>query len=336
MAAKKIQLASAIRKLCTSSAVRKFNTPPTNIEMLKSGGIASMFRLPVYKETDDLDVCLVGVPLDVGVTNRTGTRFGPRSIRSESVMMRTMNNDTGARPFDSLVIGDAGDVNFNQFNLPVACKQIKERFSELIKPTKCKAVTMGGDHTISYPILQAVNEKYGPVCLIHVDAHTDLYGPYMGSDIHHGNPFLLAYQEKLIDPNRTIQIGLRGSGIDADYEVGKKLGFRVVPAKDCWWKSLTPLMEEVKEMIGDRPVYISFDIDSLDPAYAPGTGTPEVAGLTPIQALEIIRGCNGLNIVGCDLVEVSPPYDSAGKTTAILAANLIFEMLCVLPGVKYD
>lgn len=324
---------NAVRKLCTSTVTRKFNRPPTNKEMVRAGGIASMFRLPVYKDTKELDVCFVGVPLDVGASNRTGTRFGPRAIRSESVMLRSMNNDTGARPYESLQVGDVGDVNLNQYNLPQACKQIQQQFSKFVE-TGCKPLTMGGDHTISYPILQAIKEKHGPVCLIHIDAHTDLYGPFMGSEIHHGNPFMLAYTEKLIDPNKTIQIGLRGSGMENDYEVGKKLGFRVVPAKDCWWKSLTPLMEEVREMVGDKPVYISFDIDSLDPAYAPGTGTPEIGGLTGVQALEIIRGCRGLNIVGCDLVEVSPPYDIAGKTS-IHAANLLFEMLCVLPGVKY-
>lgn len=318
----------------TRNVSKKFNAPLTNQEAVRAGGIASMCRLPVYKDTDELDVCFIGIPLDVGASNRTGTRFGPRSIRCESVMIRNINNDTGAAPFESIQVGDVGDVMFNQYNLEQACGQIKDRYVELIK-NKCIPLTMGGDHTVSYPILQAMKEKYGQVCLIHVDAHTDLYGPFMGSRIHHGNPFLNAVEEELIDCNRTIQIGLRGTGYGDDYEVGKKFGFRVVPAKDCWWKSLTPLMEEVREMVGDRPVYISFDIDSLDPAYAPGTGTPEIGGLTSVQALEIIRGCRGLNIVGCDVVEVSPPYD-VGAMTSIHAANILFEMLCVLPGVKYN
>jgi len=322
-----------IRSLRTSAPLHKFNTPPKNTDMIRAGGITSMFRLPVYKDTKELDACFVGVPMDIGTSNRSGTRFGPRGIRNEAVLIRNVNNDTGARPYECLQVGDVGDVLLNQYNLPEACKMIKTAFSKLLQPG-CIPLTMGGDHTISYPILQAMKEKHGKVALIHIDAHTDLYGPFMGSEMHHGNPFGLAVKEELIQCDRTVQIGLRGSGMEADYELPKKLGFKVVPAKDCWWKSLTPLMAEVREMVGDQPVYISFDIDSLDPSFAPGTGTPEIAGLTSIQALEIIRGCKGLNIVGCDLVEVSPPYDQAG-VTAIHAANLLFEMLCVLPGNKY-
>lgn len=322
------------RSFSISKNLCKLNKPLTSVEALRAGGIASMFRLPVYKTTDELDVCFAGIPLDVGASNRTGTRFGPRAIRCESVMIREINNDTGARPFESLLVGDVGDAMFNQYNLEQACQQIKERYIGLIK-NGCIPLTMGGDHTLSYPILQAMKEKYGKICLVHIDAHTDLYGPFCGSRIHHGNPFLLAVEEELIECNKTIQVGLRGSGYGNDYEVGKKFGFRVVPAKDCWWKSMTPLMEEVREMVGDNPVYLSFDIDSLDPSFAPGTGTPEVGGLTSIQALEIIRGCKGMNIVGCDVVEVSPPYD-VGAMTSVLAVNLLFEMLCVLPGVKYS
>ncbi|XP_064615523.1 guanidinobutyrase-like [Liolophura sinensis] len=156
-----------------------------------------------------------------------------------------------------------------------------------------------------------------------------------GAKINHGTPFRRAVEEGCVDGKKTVQIGLRGSGYSIDdYKWGTDQGFRVVPAENCWHKSLKPLMAEVRSMIGSGPAYISFDIDGLDPAYAPGTGTPEIAGLTPVQALEIIRGCRGLNIVGCDLVEVSPPFDTTG-TTALTAANLLFEMLCILPGVKY-
>ncbi|NXA43157.1 SPEB protein, partial [Eudromia elegans] len=192
----------------------------------------------------------------------------------------------------------------------------------------------GGDHTITYPILQAVAEKHGPVGLVHVDAHADTGTEALGEPIYHGTPFRRCVDEGLLDCRRVVQIGLRGSSYALDaYQYSREQGFRVVPAEECWLKSLVPLMEEVRQQLGDKPVYISFDIDSLDPAYAPGTGTPEVAGLTPIQALEIIRGCKGLNIVGCDLVEVAPIYDASGHT-ALLGANLLFEMLCVLPKVK--
>ncbi|NXD17491.1 SPEB protein, partial [Nothocercus nigrocapillus] len=192
----------------------------------------------------------------------------------------------------------------------------------------------GGDHTITYPILQAVAEKHGPVGLVHVDAHADTGAAALGEPIYHGTPFRRCVDEGLLDCRRVVQIGLRGSSYAPDaYQYSREQGFRVVLAEECWLKSLVPLMEEVREQMGDKPVYISFDIDSLDPAYAPGTGTPEIAGLTPAQALEIIRSCKGLNIVGCDLVEVAPAYDASGNT-ALLGANLLFEMLCVLPKVK--
>ena len=198
----------------------------------------------------------------------------------------------------------------------------------------CMPLTLGGDHTIAYPILRAIAKKHGPVGLIHVDAHADINEAMFGEPIAHGTPFRRAVEDGLLDTKRCIQIGLRGTGYAADdFDWPRQQGFRVVQAEECWHKSLAPLMEEVRKQMGSGPVYLSFDIDSLDPAFAPGTGTPEIGGLTTVQALEIIRGCWGINLVGCDLVEVSPPYDPSGNT-ALTAANLLFEMLCVLPGVK--
>ena len=188
---------------------------------------------------------------------------------------------------------------------------------------------------ITYPILRAIAKKYGPVGLVHVDAHADINETMFGEPIAHGTPFRRAVEDGLLDASRCVQIGLRGSGYAADdFDWPRHQGFRVVQAEECWHKSLDPLMKEVREQLRDRPVYLSFDIDSLDPAFAPGTGTPEIGGLTSVQALEIIRGCHGLDLVGCDLVEVSPPYDPSGNT-ALTAANLLFEMLCVLPGVEF-
>ena len=173
---------------------------------------------------------------------------------------------------------------------------------------------------------------HGPVGLVHVDAHADINEHMFGEEIAHGTPFRRAVEEGLLDTSRVIQIGLRGTGYaDDDFDWPRQQGFRVVQAEECWHRSLTPLMEEVREQMGSGPTYLSFDIDSLDPAYAPGTGTLEIGGLTTIQALEIIRGLKGVNLVGCDLVEVSPPYDQAG-TTALIAANLLYEMLCVVPA----
>ncbi|XP_010214397.1 PREDICTED: agmatinase, mitochondrial [Tinamus guttatus] len=299
----------------------------------RPAGICSMMKLPVQTSATGLDAAFIGVPLDIGTSNRPGARFGPRHIRAESAMLRRYNPSTGAAPFDSLLVADVGDVNVNLYNLPDSCRRIRGHYAEIVA-SGCVPLTLGGDHTITYPILQAVAEKHGPVGLVHVDAHADTGAAALGEPIYHGTPFRRCVDEGLLDCRRVVQIGLRGSSYAPDgYQYSREQGFRVVLAEECWLKSLVPLMEEVREQMGDKPVYISFDIDSLDPAYAPGTGTPEIAGLTPAQALEIIRGCRGLNVVGCDLVEVAPIYDVLGNT-ALLGANLLFEMLCVLPKVK--
>ncbi|KAJ7306546.1 hypothetical protein JRQ81_009908 [Phrynocephalus forsythii] len=296
-------------------------------------GSAPCTGYPSRDSAEGLDVAFVGVPLDTGTSNRPGARFGPRHIRAESAMVRRFNPSTGADPYHSLVVADIGDVHVNLYNLRDSCRQIREAFRKIVAGG-CVPLTMGGDHTITYPILQAVAEKHGPVGLVHVDAHTDTGDEALGEKIYHGTPFRRCVDEGLLDCKRVIQIGIRGSSYSADpYKYCQDQGFRVVLAEDCWWKSLVPLMAEVRQQMGDKPVYISFDIDGIDPAYAPGTGTPEIAGLTPGQALEILRGCRGMNIVGGDLVEVAPVYDTSGNT-ALLGANLLFEMLCALPQVK--
>lgn len=326
-------LGASYRGLHTSLSPSANHQPLTSNKMPRSGGIASFMRLPVQENTQGLDACFVGIPLDTGASNRSGTRLGPRQIRCESVVLRPHTSHSRAAPFNSLNVADVGDVSLNHYNLPEACHDIRKKYKELIKDG-CIPLTMGGDHTITYPILQAIKEHHGRVCLIHIDAHPDVSDSILGAKITHGTPFRRALEEDLIDPNATVQIGLRGTthSQDAnDWQIEQ--GFQVVPAEECWHKSLVPLMKQVHEKIGGRPVYLSFDIDAIDPGYCPGTGTPEIGGLTPIQALEIVRGCQGLNLVGCDLVEVSPPYDFEG-TTALTAANLLFEMMCVLPGVK--
>jgi guanidinobutyrase len=302
-------------------------------EMPRSGGIATMMRLPHLESAKGLDVCFVGVPFDLGTSNRTGARFGPRQVRTESVLLRPYNMATRAAPFDSLRVADVGDVAINPYNLLDSIARIESAMIEILEHG-AKPITLGGDHTITLPILRAIHAKHGKVGLIHVDAHADVNDTMMGEKIAHGTPFRRAVEEGLLDCDRVVQIGLRGTGYAAeDFDWCRQQGFRVVQAEDCWNRSLEPLMAEVRERIGDGPVYLSFDIDGIDPAYAPGTGTPEIAGLTVPQALEIVRGCWGLNLVGADLVEVAPPYDPFG-TTALLGANLAYEMLCVFPGVK--
>jgi guanidinobutyrase len=240
----------------------------------------------------------------------------------------------GAAPFDSLSIADIGDVAINTFDLQKSIGIIEDAYDEILSHG-CKPLTLGGDHTIALPILRAMHRKHGPLGLVHVDAHADVNDSMFGEKIAHGTPFRRCVDEGLLDGKRVVQIGLRATGYAADdFDWPRRQGFRVVQAEECWHRSLTPLMAEVREQVGGGPVYISFDIDGLDPSYAGGTGTPEIAGLTTPQAVEIIRGCRGLDIIGGDLVEVSPPYDPSGNT-ALTAANLLFEMLCVFPGVQY-
>jgi len=302
--------------------------------MPRFGGIATFMRLPAQSQLAELDVAVVGVPFDLGTSNRPGARFGPRGIRAESVLLRPYNMATRAAPFDSLRIDDVGDVATNAFNLADSIDRIEAWYDNAMIHDVA-TVTMGGDHTIVLPILRALARKHGPVGLVHVDAHTDINDTMFGEKIAHGTPFRRCVEEGLLDTERVVQIGVRGTGYAADdFDWSREQGFRVVQAEECWHRSLVPLMTEVREQLGDGPVYLSFDIDGLDPSFAPGTGTPEVGGLTIFQALEIIRGCRGMNLVGADLVEVAPIYDTSGSTS-LTAANLLYEMLCVLPGVDY-
>ena len=302
--------------------------------MPRFAGNASMFRLPVSETADGVDVGIIGVPLDIGTSNRNGTRYGPRQVRAESVLVRPYNKAPRAAPIASLQVADLGDVALNPYNLS-ACIEIIEQHYSAVLENAVTPVSIGGDHTITLPILRAIARKHGPVALIHVDAHADVNDTMFGEPVAHGTIFRRAIEEKLVDPRSMFQIGLRATGYAAeDFDWARDQGVTVVQAEACWYKSLAPLMEEVRRLVGpDQPAYLSFDIDGLDPSVAPGTGTPEPGGLTGSQGLEIIRGCYGLNLIGCDLVEVSPPYDTTGNT-ALLAANLLFEMLCALPACK--
>ena len=302
-------------------------------EMPRFGGPGTFMRLPGRSDPADLDVGIIGVPFDLGTSWRPGARFGPRGIRSESVMTRPYNMATRAAPFDSLRIDDLGDVATNAFNKDDSVARIEAYYRSLLEAHDIIPVTLGGDHTIVLPILRAVAAKHGPVGLVHVDAHTDINDEMFGERIAHGTPFRRAVEEGLLDTQRVAQIGVRATGYAADdFDWSRDQGFRVVQVEECWYRSLDPLMEEIRGKVGGGPVYISFDIDGLDPSYAPGTGTPEIGGLTITQGMEIIRGCWGLDVVGCDMVEVAPAYDTTG-ITSLTAANLVYEMLCVLPNV---
>ncbi|WP_298934797.1 agmatinase [uncultured Ruegeria sp.] len=309
-----------------------FNQPISGNDLARFSGPNTFMRLPQAASLVGLDVAVLGIPMDIGTSWRSGTRFGPKQIRSESAMIRPYNMATTAAPFDKLQIADIGDLAINTFSLADSLKIIKESYDAIL----AKGVTpvaMGGDHSITLPILRAIAAKHGPVALVHVDAHADVNDEMFGERETHGTVFRRAYEEQLIVPDKTFQIGIRGSGYAAsDFTEAKGWGFRQFPAWELWQQNLTQIGSTIRKTIGDHPVYITYDIDSLDPSFAPGTGTPEIGGLTTPQALQLIHALGGVNVVGCDLVEVSPPYDPSGNT-ALTAANLLFEMLCILPGV---
>jgi len=303
-------------------------------QMPRFGGNASFMRLPVRESAEGLDVAVYGVPFDIGTSNRPGARFGPRAVRAESSLLRPYHMATRAAPFDSLTVADVGDIAINTFNAPACVPIIRDGVASIVAAGAIP-LGIGGDHTITHPVLQAIAAHHGPVGVVHVDAHADVNPTMFGEPVTHGSWLRRAIEESLVDPTRIVQIGLRGSGYTADdFDWVRSLGGRVVTAEECWHRSLVGLMSEVREQMGAAPVYLTFDVDGLDPSVAPGTGTPEVGGLTSIQGLEIIRGCRGLDLVGADVVEVAPAYDTSGNT-ALLGANLVFEQLCVLPGVEY-
>jgi len=310
------------------------NQPISGNELARFSGPNTFMRLPSAESAEGLDVAFVGVPMDIGTSWRSGTRMGPREVRTQSAMIRPYNLQTGAAPFDSLHCADIGDVAINTFSLADSLARIEAAYGDILA-TGAVPMGIGGDHAITLPILRAVAAKHGPVALVHVDAHADVNDEMFGERETHGTVFRRAYEEGLIEPGLTFQIGLRGTGYAAeDFEEAADWGFVQHLALSLWGQDLGPLGRDIAAAIGDRPTYVTYDIDSLDPAFAPGTGTPEIGGLTTWQAMQLIRALRGLRIVGCDLVEVSPPYDTSGNT-ALVGANLLYELLCVLPGVAY-
>lgn len=310
------------------------NQPISGNDLARFSGPGTFMRLPSANDLKGLDVAVLGIPMDIGTSWRSGTRFGPKQVRSESAMLRPYNLATGAAPFDSLQVADIGDLAINTFSLSDSLRIISDSYDAILK-YDAMPLAIGGDHSITLPILRAMHKRHGAMALVHVDAHADVNEDMFGERETHGTVFRRAYEEGLISPSKTYQIGLRGTGYSAeDFNEAAGWGFQQIPAHELWGRSLAPLGAEIRRDIGDMPTYVTYDIDSLDPAYAPGTGTPEIGGLTTPQALELIRALKGLNIVGGDLVEVSPPYDTSGNT-ALTGANILYEMLCVLPGVAY-
>ena len=310
------------------------NQPISGNDLARFSGPNTFMRLPFTNELQRLDVAILGVPMDIGTSWRSGTRFGPKQVRSESAMIRPYNLLTGAAPFDSLQVADIGDLAINTFSLSDSLRVIAESYGAILNYDAIP-MAIGGDHSITLPILRAMAARHGPLALVHVDAHADVNDEMFGEKETHGTVFRRAFEEGLVQPDKVYQIGLRGTGYAADdFTEAQGWGFQHFLASELWGRDLSQLGAEIRRDIGDLPTYVSYDIDSLDPAFAPGTGTPEIGGLTTPQALQLIRALRGLNIVGADLVEVSPSYDTSGNT-ALTGANILFELLCVLPGVAY-
>jgi guanidinopropionase len=309
----------------------QFNQPVSGLVTPRFGGIATFMRLPHVRLEDaqNIDIGLVGVPWDGGTTNRPGPRHGPRQMRDQSSMVRRMHQSFHINPYELANCADLGDCPVNPANVDDGLKRVETYFKTLVGKG-IRPLSAGGDHLCSLPILRAVGEKR-PVGMIHFDAHTDLYDGYFGGFKYtHGTPFRRAIEEGVLDPKRTVQIGLRGSMYDLDdFEFGQKMGVRLIRIEEAMEKGPAKIMEEARRIVGDQPIYVSFDIDMLDPVYAPGTGTPEVGGFTTFQAQQMLRGLRGLNIMGADVVEVSPPFDPSGLT-AYAGVTMMFELLCLM------
>ena len=293
------------------------------------GAIPTFMRLPYRPDPAGLDIGLIGVPWDGGTTNRAGARHGPREIRNMSSFMRKVHHVSRIAPYKLAKVADLGDAPVNPIDLMDSLERI-EGFFARIHDLGLVPISAGGDHLITLPIFRAI-ARQRPVGMIHVDAHSDTNDRYFGDNRYtHGTPFRRAVEEGLLDPKRTIQIGIRGSIYsEDDMAFAEGSGMRVVYMEEFAKAGVERVIAEARRVAGEGPCYISFDVDGLDPVYAPGTGTPEIGGLTTLEAQHLIRGLEGLNLSGGDVVEVSPPFDPSGNT-ALVGATMMFEILCVL------
>lgn len=310
-----------------------FFQPISGFDLPRFAGVPTFMRLPHVTLMDarvkDVDIGVIGVPWDSGTTNRPGPRHGPRQLRDASTMIRAEHPVSGMRPFEAMNITDLGDVGPNPADIIDSMERITA-FYNLVKDAGIIPMTAGGDHLTSLPILRAL-AKEAPVGMVHFDSHTDLFHSYFGGTMYtHGTPFRRAVEEELLDPKRVIQIGIRGTQYDSeDLDFAKSVGIRVIKIEEFHDRGVADVMREAREIVGTDPTYLSYDIDFVDPTFAPGTGTPEVGGPNSYQALQVVRELDGLNLIGADLVEVSPPFDPSGGT-AFLGVSIMFEILCQL------
>ncbi|MDH5798133.1 MAG: agmatinase [Paracoccaceae bacterium] len=306
--------------------------PVSGMELPRFAGVPTFMRLPQIGLDDprlsQVDLGLIGIPWDSGTTNRPGPRHGPRQLRDASTMIRAQHPVSGVRPFEAMNCADLGDVAPNPADIQDSLGRVTE-FITRVKAAGITPMSLGGDHLCSLPILRGLATD-GPLGMVHFDSHTDLYHSYFGGTMYtHGTPFRRAVEEGLLDPKRIVQIGIRGTAYDnEDRDFADSVGVRIITIEEFFARGIPDVMAEAREIVGEQPTYLSYDIDFVDPTFAPGTGTPEVGGPNSFQALQVIRELSGLNFIGADLVEVSPPFDTSGAT-AFLGMSIVFEMLCL-------
>ena len=295
-------------------------------------GVPTFMRTPYQADPAGLDIALIGVPYDGAVTNRPGARHGPREMRDQSSLMRAIHHVSKINPYELCKIADIGDVPFAALFDHEAVVRDIEAFFAGVHAAGVVPLSAGGDHSVTYPIMKAI-ARDAPVGLIHIDAHTDTWDSFQGSKFMHGTPFRRAHEDGLLDARRTVQIGIRGAQNTTEgWDYSLEQGMRVIFMEEFTRLGVADVIKEARRVVGDGPTYISFDVDGLDPVYAPGTGTPEIGGITTIEAQALLRGLRGLNLIGGDVVEVAPPYDPSGNT-ALVGATLMYEILCLLAEV---
>ena len=308
-----------------------FFKPVSGFDLPRFAGVPTFMRLPHVAldapKIKDVDIGIIGVPWDSGTTNRPGPRHGPRQLRDASTMIRAQHPVSGIRPYEKLNCADLGDVSINPADIEDSMARITSFYKKLIEKG-IKPLTAGGDHLTSLPVLRALAEK-APLGMIHFDSHTDLFHSYFdGTMFTHGTPFRRAVEENLLDPKRVIQIGIRGTQYDSeDLDFAHSVGIRVIKIDEFFDRGIQDVMAEAREIVGENETYVSYDIDFIDPAFAPGTGTPEVGGPNSYEALKVVRELAGVKIIGADMVEVSPPFDPSSNT-AFLGVSVMFELLC--------
>ena len=305
--------------------------PVSGTVVPRYAGPSTFARLPELRDVEDCDVAIIGVPFDAGTSYRPGARFGPQSVRQASRQLRTnYHPNYDVEPFKVQQVADAGDIACNPFDIDEAIKQIEKGSTELLQKVG-SIVTIGGDHTIALPLLRSINKKVGgPVALVHFDAHLDTWDTYFGAPYTHGTPFRRAREEKLFLDDASMHIGIRGPLYSTnDLKNDRELGFKTIHCDEFQTNTIDQIVKRIKYRIGNKPLYISLDIDVLDPAHAPGTGTPEVAGMTTREILNVLRGLAGSQLVSADVVEVAPAYDHA-ELTSTAAATIVYELINII------